>query len=195
MPVLRSHDFIRKHRTAIKVFALILLLLSPFVCLTIYEARQLKLDKALVAAVEQENVSEVHKLLHSGASANATEAVPSQSLFDILKAIVLRGQTRKGRTMLQVAVNENNADIAEALLDKGADANVRDDLDQTLLFWMAGRGSVRMVKALLRHGARVNDRGYGEWTALTAAKFGRRWIGAGPHDEIITLLEKAGAHE
>jgi len=165
------------------------------VCLTIYEARQLKLDKALVAAVEQENVSEVHKLLQSGASANATEAVPTQSLFDTLKAMVMRGQTQKGLTVLEVAVNENNADIAEALLDKGADANVRDDLDQTLLFWMAGRGSVRMVKALLRHGARVNDRGYGEWTALTAAKFGRRWIGAGPHDEIITLLEKAGAHE
>ena len=195
MPVLRSHDFIRKHRTAVKVIALIALLLSPFVCLTIYEARQLKVDKALVAAVEQENVSEVHKLLHSGASANATEAVPSQGLFDILKAIVLRGQTRKGRTMLQLAVNENNADIAEALLDKGAEANVRGDFDQTLLFWMAGRGNVRMVKALLRHGARVNDRGYREWTALTAAKFGRRWIGAGPHDEIITLLEKAGAHE
>ena len=67
----------------------------------------------------------------------------------------------EGRTPLLIAVEEGYADIAEALLDAGADANVEDRKHMTPLIVAANRkGGYSLCRILLDAGADVNYSGW-----------------------------------
>jgi ankyrin repeat protein len=63
-----------------------------------------------------------------------------------------------GRTMLHLAVSYEQYDIASYLLQKGADVDSIDSSDakRTPLHLAAQRGNLKLVRLLIRHGAKVN---------------------------------------
>jgi Ankyrin repeats (3 copies) len=98
---------------------------------------------------------------------------PMISLFVELGAPVGRVY-RDGRSALQAAVSCGDDDprcgrITEYLLDHGADPNRRFPDGTTPLFAAAESGNGRVIRALLDHGARLEDRVVRE-TAMNAAE-------------------------
>jgi tetratricopeptide (TPR) repeat protein len=140
----------------------------------------------LVDAVIHENSDAVHVLLDKGADVNS--------------------KLEDGRTALYFAAMHSK-DLVQLLLAKNADVNLSDSYGISPLMNAAGDGNVEAVKLLLAHGASVNqkvidtkvdpaggqviaDKGA---TALSIAKK-RMQFGTTPKaQEIVTLLERAGA--
>jgi ankyrin repeat protein len=87
---------------------------------------------------------------------------------------------------LETAAGEGKLNIAELLLNHGADVNVKDKYDRTPLMAAAVRGQYDMVGVLLAKGADVNTRSEAGVTALMDASWG-----ADP--ETIKLLLRKGA--
>ena len=73
-----------------------------------------------------------------------------------------------GNTALQAAAFSGFADVAEALLDHGADATFSDDEGWTALMLAAQNGHADVCDLLVRHGARVGARTREGYTALMA---------------------------
>jgi ankyrin repeat protein len=95
-----------------------------------------------------------------------------------------------GATSLHWAVRHGSADVAEVLLDGGADPNARPGndwlpLQQACLFHDEER-AMAMARVLREHGADVNAAGFGGGTALHDAA-------AGGHAELVRLLLEHGA--
>jgi ankyrin repeat protein len=92
-----------------------------------------------------------------------------------------------GCTALYVALDEEEDEIAELLLRKGADPDVGNkDIgeDQTLLAWAASRRKINHVKLLLRHGTNPNLPGKsGMYPLHMAARIGAMNV-------IATLLSE-----
>jgi hypothetical protein len=61
-----------------------------------------------------------------------------------------------GRTALIYAAYNNNAQIAQALMNHGAKLDVRDKLGKTALHWAAERGSMSVLRVLLQAKASVD---------------------------------------
>ena len=68
----------------------------------------------------------------------------------------VNAKNRFGNTLLQQAVTDGYADVAELLIANGADLNVRDQYGQTLLHLAAANGSVRIAAMLAEKGADIN---------------------------------------
>ena len=85
-----------------------------------------------------------------------------------------------GCTALYVALDEDEDEIAELLLKKGADPDVGNkDIgeDQTLLAWAASRRKISHVKLLLQHGTNPNLPGKsGMYPLHMAARIGAKNI-------------------
>ncbi|WP_264730444.1 ankyrin repeat domain-containing protein [Wolbachia endosymbiont (group B) of Episyrphus balteatus] len=58
---------------------------------------------------------------------------------------------------LQGAINEGDLDIAESLVDRGADINVTNESGQTILHSAAGSDKIELVRRLLEKGANINS--------------------------------------
>lgn len=140
--------------------------------------------------------------LHLAAESNSVEAV---SL--LLKAGAHINQQTDNKTPLSIACmrnwdseNEkmNLIDIIELLLQSGADPNPPVD-GYRPLHYAAARGSVEIVSLLLEAGARINEQGQANGTALsTACQYhdcdwfnGREKV---PTTAIIELLLQSGAN-
>ncbi len=86
------------------------------------------------------------------------------------------------------AVREGDSARAEALLDAGADANAlpaSDAPDQHTLLTLAARhADTRMMRALIAHGATINQAHRGNTTLLTITRDG----GADRAEAVITLI-------
>jgi len=84
------------------------------------------------------------------------------------------------------AAHAGKAEIAEALMARGADVAAVDRLGKTAMVYAAGQGHAAVVRALLRHGVDVNATYRNDLTALMwAAGYGR--------DDAIRALLEAGA--
>ncbi len=108
----------------------------------------------------------------------------------ILAAIVglLAGCATTTSTPLPLMSAAESGDIntVKALLDKGADANAKDDGGWTALTYAAQKGHTEAVKLLIEKGSDVNARGKNGHTALMmAAQLG--------HTAAIKLLIEKGA--
>ena len=72
------------------------------------------------------------------------------------------GYLKRGqRLLLFYAVHHDELQLAKALLATGISGNVIQGKDQLSLLHVAGTSSVKMVKLLLKHGAKVNVRDVG----------------------------------
>src|SRR5579885_2301457 len=61
-----------------------------------------------------------------------------------------------GRTPLIYAAMNDNADIAQMLVSRGARLDLRDKLGKTALHWAAERDSLKVMRVLLQAGATVD---------------------------------------
>jgi uncharacterized protein len=135
---------------------------------------------------------------------------------------LLEARSRDGWTPLHLAAFFGHAELAGALLDRGAqvDARSTNAMKNTPLHAATAGGKLAVMALLLQRGADVNARQEGNWTALhAAAQSGNREMlevllahGAdvrsrasnnqspldlalsGGHQEIAALLEQLGAN-
>jgi ankyrin repeat protein len=128
------------------------------------------LDEQLIVAVRRNQPAEVDRLLAAGANASA----------DQVKGF-------EGRPPLFHAATYGYVDIAQTLIDKGADVNAGARTGAvTALTAAALNGSAPLVALLLSKGAQVNARDGSGSTALTEA------VRKGD-PEVLRLLLQAGA--
>jgi ankyrin repeat protein len=99
------------------------------------------------------------------------------------------GMTGKaaGLTALHGAAGKDNVEVAEALLDDGADPNSREDSGQTPLHIAARNGADGALKLLLKRGAKVDAVDSKGCTPLY-------WAAAEDQSEMVGRLLAAGAN-
>jgi ankyrin repeat protein len=84
--------------------------------------------------------------------------------LDILKKTIAGGadinqQAQSGRTALTFAAGNNNMEVAEYLLQSGADTEIPENYGRTPLLWVAREnGNAEMAALLIKYGADVNAR-------------------------------------
>ncbi|KFZ67141.1 2-5A-dependent ribonuclease, partial [Podiceps cristatus] len=121
----------------------------------------------LNAAVRNNNVKDVLKLLEEGADVNS--------------------KAESGWTPLQSAVQANNEDLVQLLLDKGACPRARKDNGGTAFIEAAIVGNVNILKLLLDYGLNINDHDDNGFTAFMEAA----WYG---NEEALKFLYSKGAN-
>ena len=67
------------------------------------------------------------------------------------------------------AAYEGHKEIAEILIDKGADVNAMSDIGRTPLYWAADSGYKEIIELLIAKGADVNAKTNDEKTLLDMA--------------------------
>lgn len=77
-------------------------------------------------------------------------------------------------------------DLAELMISKGAEVDIRNDNGWTPLIWASIKGRDRAVKFLLKHGASIDVCNNDGWNAITGAYFKQRL-------KIVSLLQEKGA--
>jgi ankyrin repeat protein len=95
----------------------------------------------------------------------------------------INSRDAKGATALMYAALYGDIDFVNMLLDKGADANLSNDLGINALMWAAG--DLAKVRALIAHGANVNARSNYGYTALSVAA-----ASPGNLSTVLLLLDK-----
>ena len=114
----------------------------------------------LARAVERGQTENVHALLKAGANVHVEGAFPlahalalcdqpDQSLIEIILARApLEALDALGQSAMHRCAREDAAELCEALLEAGVDANTRDPQGQTPLMLAASLGSLRVVQRL-----------------------------------------------
>ena len=124
------------------------------------DPKQQKLDTQLMAAVGKGNLKKVNKLLEQGANPNA------------------RLGTYYSTPLMETMCKKNvSVDVMKALLEAGADVNVRSRSYSTALFYCDSTDGEK-TKLLLKNGADVNARNMYGRTALfgTGSKGGKAQV-------------------
>ena len=152
--------------------ALVLCLLLPFVPSPYQQSEALPntLSEELHMAVRSGHVSEVSKLLASGADANARDGMGSTPLIDaawsgnveIARVLLEHGadvnatHREAGSTALEYAVLTGQTAVVKLLLGAGADTSRRYRYDQTVLHIAAARGFPPILELLADSHASLN---------------------------------------
>jgi ankyrin repeat protein len=84
------------------------------------------------------------------------ETVTRLRLHRIIALLEL-GETRK-QTFLRAARNDNKIEIIREMLESGIDVDVQDENENTALCNASFKGSINIVKLLIRNGANVNHK-------------------------------------
>jgi len=141
-----------------------------------HSLRQRAINNILIADVEAGDTAAVMSMLRQGADVNSRKEAedtltPLQHLIALVYALGGRRYEEKATSSaLALAVSQNETEIALALLNRGAEGV--DDLVQVteigassrsrvnykpLLIMAAGNGNLELVRALLDHGAQVDN--------------------------------------
>ena len=173
-----------------------LFLLSTLLIFMAYQSvSQQKLDKELVRAVERNDVLTVRHLLHRGANPN-TPIYPQDkrsawarwfanlkrdpSLQPLSHTSLLLKAIHQSPDLFNVEQSyyvyrhgmPDNSNLVKALLEAGADVNIRDDHDETPLLVATYLNKSKSIRLLLEHGADPNARnGKGETALVLAAHY------------------------
>ena len=117
----------------------------------------------------------VRMLLEAGADVNDKETINEIS--------------SKERTVLTMAVDHNcHVDIVQMLLKApGANVNVKDNQVRTPLMIAVENGHVKILKALLKAGADVNEKGFGVRTLLIDVIL--NMISSSPYNRRLDILQ------
>jgi uncharacterized protein len=128
---------------------------------------------ALHWAAHNGDLELVERLLERGARADvrndygvtALAAAAVEADYGVMKALLEAGAdvespNAEGQTALMVVARTGRVDTAELLLAHGADVNAKEQWGgQTALMWAAAQEQPKMIRALLEHGARVDEAG------------------------------------
>ncbi len=79
-----------------------------------------------------------------------------ESILMLEEGVDLNALGIGARTALHLAADKNHLEVAQVLLNAGADPNVPDETDFTPLHLAAARGCLPMMALLVEHGADVN---------------------------------------
>ncbi|HEY8187180.1 MAG TPA: M56 family metallopeptidase [Pyrinomonadaceae bacterium] len=170
-----------------------------------------RLNRALLEAAEEGDISEITKLLEAGADVNAAIDGDGSPLIVAAReghiaAVQLlldkganpdRGVPGDGSAII-MAAREGHEDVVKLLLDRGAHIDQVVAGDENALIQASGEGQLSVVKLLVSRGADVNARVWvdhitqqakGEWrTPLNMAR-------KGGHNAVVDFLISAGARE
>ncbi|XP_058034075.1 kinase D-interacting substrate of 220 kDa isoform X2 [Ahaetulla prasina] len=154
----------------------------------------------LMLAAEQGNLEIVQELIKKGANCNLEDSDNWTALISASKeghiAIVsellacnvnIEHRDMGGWTALMWACYKGSTEVAELLLERGANPNITGiQYSVYPIIWAAGRGHSRIVQLLLQHGAKVNcsDK-YGTTPLIWAARKG--------HLDCVKYLLQMGA--
>lgn len=161
---------------------------------------------ALMFASANCHLDVVKALLDAGAKVNVKDsggytalvlaAPPRERSSEVANLLIERGadvneKPEDGWSALMWASNSGDLDTVEALLEKGAAVNLRENRDgRTALMWASDGGHVEVVKRLLKAGADVNEMsiggGYPGRTALM-------WACHRGHVDVVKALIEKGA--
>lgn len=119
------------------------------------------------------------------ASASSTGVIAGVSSAD-RAGVPARNNTANLGVRLSEAAFFGDYDTLKAMLDGGANVNVRDQSGMTPLAWAANKGGMRLVELLLDRGADVNCRNSDGWTPL-------HWAARSGNVDIAKVLLQAGA--
>lgn len=114
-------------------------------------AKKSEINRQLVAAVTRGDITRVMELLSSGADPDARE------------------ENNPARPALIIAAEEDNPEIAAALLNKNADVNAKSADGSSALMGAAAEGNLATLRLLLSRGAEVNAMDNTGQTALIRA--------------------------
>jgi ankyrin repeat protein len=165
-----------KRRTILFAIAILLVALPCF--WVRHQYHQIKLDRALIAAVRAGEAERVVSLLAAGANPSARDTPETkQSVIQILQSLFHRTPINRGTPALMCAleplyiynpgkVHPANPHIIYALIKIGTDVNAKDALRKTGLIDAAIVGDSESVKALTSAHADVNARDDNGFTAL-----------------------------
>jgi len=169
------------------------------------------LNRALLEAAEEGNITDINKLLDAGANVNCSLNGDGSPLIvaarsgrqEAVQLLLERGAdlnmpvSGDGNPLI-MAAREGHAEIVALLLDRGANINQVVPGDENALIQASTEGHLDVVKLLVTRGADVNVRVWvehngpdskGEWrTPLGQAR-------KGAHAEIVTYLLSVGAKE
>ncbi len=136
-------------------------------------------------AVFHDDVALVDSLLKAGAKASVANKYGSTPLLEaavrgdpvVIEKLVKAGAdvnagNGDGQTALLILSRTSNVEAAKFLIGHGANVNVTEHWhDQTPLMWAAAESQPAMVKLLLDHGAKVDQRSMlNHWTRMVTAE-------------------------
>ncbi len=130
------------------------------------EEREPTQAELLIEAVQDEETSDVQRLLSEGADANM--------------------RTDLGMPLLSYAAYHGSGDIVAALLEAGADIHAKDKPGATALTYAAAGGHAEITGVLIAAGSDVNSKDNTGWTPLMRATYA-------VHPDAIRALIEAGA--
>lgn len=146
---------------SIKYITCALSLLAVCICLSFKVHAGIQDD--FIWAVEDNNLTDVAKLLASGASPDTTN--------------------RQGYTPLMIAARTKNTNLAQLLLEAGANLDIRNKYGESAIMLASYYGLTDMVKQLYIKGAKINHSG---WNPLLYAA-------SNGHARTLQLLLSGGA--
>ncbi len=162
----------RACRVTLIFLATVCLLVSVLAMLTWRAVRQVRLDRALIAAIEDHNVPLALSLLERGADGQARELAPEQpslwsQLLDRLRGRKLPSAT--GPSALAIVMQTPyrshlwydytpSLPLVRALLQRGADPNAQGTDGYTALMYAAVYDRPDLMQLLMDHGANPNVR-------------------------------------
>ncbi len=170
----------RRQRIVLLALGLLIILVSGTFWLTRQAIRQTRFDHGLIAAVAEGDAAKVKVYLDRGADPNARETPVPLTLMSLL-----RRQFIIGDPALVVAAEQDRTDIAQLLLERGADIDVRGVYKQTALIRASRSGNERVVRLLLAKKANVDLIDEDGWTTLG-------WAVASDNKPIIAMLRQVG---
>ncbi len=138
------------------------------ICCSILIAQERIPGAEFAIAIEDGNLDAIKALIEGGAKADTLIEYGEHKITPLMKASW-----------------DGELEIAQYLIDSGADVNAVDDGAETPLFSAVNRTRVEIVQLLIDHGAKVNVANSRQFTPLATA------AGAG-NEEIVRILAKAG---
>lgn len=159
------------------------------------------LDAALVEAVEQNDFEIVVKLLEKGASPDACRsdgeciinyALKNEDLETALELLKRNANTNNGYPTLLVAAELGYFEFVDAMLERGADINIRDEDGNTaLMIECRDEPSLANVLELIKRGADVNIQNARKETALMFTADEAHYLETG---KVLMVLLENGAN-
>ncbi|ORX48360.1 ankyrin [Piromyces finnis] len=149
------------------------------------------INNILISSCKSKNIDYVKTLIQEGANVNCTEEntliTPLMSLGIIEKPLKIK------------RMNALIFEMFNLLIDAGANVNLKDANDKTALMYILStkKASVKLIKLLVKHGAKINDNCNTNNSPLTYACIGNnRYIlkfllGQGADTSIISKDEKS----
>ena len=169
------------------------------ICYCLFLGTVLLHSQQIIKAVEDNNATEVTRLIQAGANVNARDSIGYTALMwaanhysvDAAKVLIEAGadmnaKDNNGYTALMVTVGKGSFDVAKVLIEAGADLNARNNDGETALMLTTYRNNARSAKPFIEEGTDLNARNNdGKTVSMCAAMYNAV--------DVLALLIEAGA--